>query len=128
MQPPLNIPNTPRITLRLGLGVTLALLVLTAIVGYIGFQARFLILGPQITVSEKLPMTTASSTVNLAGSTANITRLHLNGRQIFTDQEGYFNELVALTPGVNIITVSAEDRYGRVTQAVQTIVLTDMKN
>ncbi len=128
MQPPLNVPNTPRITLRLVLSVTLALLVLTAIVGYIGFQARFLILGPQITVNEKLPMTTASSTVRLAGSTANITRLHLNGRQIFTDQEGYFDELVALTPGVNIITVSAEDRYGRVTQEVQTIVLTDMRN
>lgn len=99
-------------------------LIIGAIVTYIGYQARFLIAGPQITLTDVPPYVTSSSTVVLHGTTENITRLRLNGRQIFTDQYGTFAELTALTPGVNILTVSAEDRYGR-TRAVQhTVVLT----
>ena len=120
-----HITQTPYLTLRKVLGITLATVVLLLVVGYIAFQARFLIAGPQILMTETLPLTTVNSTVTLTGTTANITRLRLNGRQIFTDQEGSFRELAALTPGINIITLEAEDRYGRLTQAVHTVVQTD---
>lgn len=125
MQAPLHLPDSPILTLRTVFGTLLGLLVLGAIIGYVGFQARFLIAGPQIVIPNPPPPTTASSTVVLAGETANITRLRLNGRQIFTDQDGTFSELAALTTGANIITVEAEDRYGRITQSVHTVVQTD---
>ena len=125
MQAPLQLPNTPRITLRTLLGILIGLLVFAVLIGYVGYQARFLIIGPQIMLHADPPLSTEQNTITFAGSTANITHLRLNGRQIFTDQDGHFSELVVLTPGVNIITIEAEDRYGRLTQVVRTVVQTE---
>lgn len=125
MQAPLQLPNAPLVTLRTVLGILIGLLVFTILVGYVGYQARFLLIGPQITLHDDPPLSTEQRMITLTGDTANITHLRLNGRQIFTDQDGHFNELVALTPGANIITIEAEDRYGRLTQVVRTVVQTE---
>lgn len=125
METPLKLPDRPILTLRTVLGSIIGLLFISAILGYVGFQARFLIAGPQITMLDIPPLTTASSTVHFSGKTANITHLRLSGRQIFTDENGVFNETAALTPGINVITIEAQDRYGRITQAVHTVVQTD---
>lgn len=77
------------------------------------FQARYLINGPQITLDEPLPIATNKRTVTLTGTTANIARIWLNDRQIFTDPEGRFAELLVLENGPTIATLRAEDRYGR---------------
>ena len=124
MHTPLHLPNSPRITLRHILGWSLGFLIVGAIVVYVGYQARFLIAGPQIVLTAEPVFVTSSSTVVLEGRTENITRIHLNGRQIFTDQYGTFAELTALTPGANVITLSAEDRYGRVRDVQRTVVYT----
>lgn len=125
MQAPLKLTNTPRITLRTVLGILFILLVLAVLIGYVGYQGRFLLVGPQIALLDAPPLSTEQNVVTFTGTTANITRLRLNGRQIFTDQNGHFDELVALTPGANIITIEAEDRYGRLTQVVHTVVQTE---
>ncbi len=48
----------------------------------------------------------------IKGNAKNATKLILNGREISLDQEGNFNEIIALLPGYNIISIRAEDKFG----------------
>jgi hypothetical protein len=81
---------------------------------YILFQARFLLAGPQIVLNETTPNPQIARVVVLEGKAQNIVRMTLNGRQIFTDTTGYFNEELILENGYTIATLAAEDRYGRI--------------
>jgi len=87
-----------------------------AVCGYVLFQARFIIIGPTIALAVTPPSITNERVVTLQGHAANITRLWLNDRTIYTDQTGYFNEALVLENGYTIATLKAEDRYGRTTQ------------
>lgn len=81
---------------------------------YILFQARFLILGPRVTIdSPRDGEMVSTSTVTLSGSAYNISWISLNGRQIFTDEEGQWQEKLLLSPGASIMTVKVRDRFGR---------------
>ncbi len=82
---------------------------------YITFQARFLIIGPQITLTGESPLLQNERRVTLTGSTHNISHLWLNDRPIYTDAEGNFKEALVLENGYTIATLRAEDRYGRET-------------
>ncbi|MFT5832284.1 MAG: hypothetical protein ACI9SY_000670 [Candidatus Paceibacteria bacterium] len=91
---------------------------------YIAYQARFLIIGPQITLSEEVPMLQNSRQITLTGSASNISRLWLNGRPIFTDRNGTFTAAVILENGYTVTTLMAEDRYGRTTTITRPFVYT----
>ncbi len=94
------------------------------LVSYSLFQARFVILGPQITIeSHEDGQTVENSTIILEGSTENIARLSLNGRQIFTDETGWWSEKLIVREGLSIMTVEARDRFGRETRKSVRIVL-----
>lgn len=82
---------------------------------YVTFQARFLIIGPQIVLSESPPELQNERRVYLSGRAVNITRLWLNDRQIYTDASGNFKEALILENGYTVATLRAEDRYGRQT-------------
>lgn len=88
-----------------------------AILGYSLFQARNIILGPVVKIQK--PQNGASlnySLVNIKGITKNISRISMNDRQIFTNGQGEFSEELLLSYGYNIITLKAEDRFGRETK------------
>ncbi len=123
MNETLQLPSdAPRVTLRQVLGVGIILLLLLSIIGYIGFQGRYFLLGPQIYITEDVPYRSGERTVTIGGHTRNITHLTLNGRQIFTNPEGVFYETVVLGPSVNTITISATDRYGRIRNVERLVV------
>lgn len=87
------------------------------IVGYSLFQARFLILGPRISVSVPADGDRAQSElISIEGTAQNAAWLSLNGRQIFTDEKGHWNEKLLLPRGLSIMTVTARDRFGRETE------------
>ena|SRR3989344_8095758 len=48
----------------------------------------------------------------ISGNAKNAKILTLNGREISIDQSGNFEETLALLSGYNIITLSAEDKFG----------------
>lgn len=95
-----------------------------AFVMYVLFQARFLLAGPQIFVTEA-PTASEERQVVLEGQAKNIIRMSLNGRQIFTDKHGYFKEALVLENGYTVATLQAEDRYGRITNHTQEFVFTN---
>ncbi len=80
---------------------------------YAGFQARFLVLGPQLKILTPENGSSVSSLVNIEGIAKNAAWITLNGRQIFTDKNGFWSEELTISPGTSILTVKTRDRYGR---------------
>lgn len=101
-----KIDLTPRHLLLLALFILVA--------GYALFQARFLILGPQVDIEYPRDGESLSQRVfEMRGMAHNISWISLNGEQIFTDEKGSWSESLAVNEGVSIMTVSARDRFGR---------------
>jgi hypothetical protein len=82
---------------------------------FVLFQGRFLIIGPQIIISEAPSGPQNERQILIKGITHNIARLWLNDRPIYTDTKGNFEEALVLENGYTIATLRAEDRYGRST-------------
>lgn len=91
----------------------LLLCLIGGIVSYVLFQARHIIEGPLITLDAEPTHMQSGTTVTLVGTAENITTLSLNGRTIFTDDQGHFEETVVLPVGYTVVTLTAQDRYGR---------------
>jgi hypothetical protein len=84
------------------------------IFGYTFFQARNIILGPVVEITEPLNgASVESSLIEVEGFVKNISHISMNGRQIFTDDKGLFGEKLLLSYGYNIITIKARDRFDR---------------
>ncbi len=94
-------------------------LLIVSILGYTYFQMRDLVTGPVITVtSPENGAVFGTAPVDIVGSTRNISEITLNDRDIFISEDGVFSEKLLLSPGYNIITLQAEDRFGRTTQKI----------
>jgi hypothetical protein len=117
---------TPHLTFRQILRYTGFALGLLVLVGYIVFQARFLIQGPRITLTNEPASIQNERTVTISGKAWNITKITINDRPMFTDKAGYFSEALVLENGYTIATIAATDRYGRETQVVRPFVYTPL--
>jgi hypothetical protein len=96
----------------------LALLVATLFVGsifyYSYYQSRAIIAGPTITLTIQTEGEIFSdSLAHITGTAIHAKELTLDGRAIFVDLSGNFNEQLLLFPGYNIIEVVAKDADGR---------------
>jgi hypothetical protein len=58
----------------------------------------------------------ASPIVEVKGNAKNAVYLSLNGREIFIDKDGSFTEPVALLPGLSVVTLNAEDKFGKTSE------------
>lgn len=100
----------PLRSLLFSIGTTLLLIILFS---YVVYQARFLILGPQIVLNSDPAAIQHQPVVELEGQLFNIVSATLNGRTIFTDESGYFKEALILENGYTIATLAVTDRFGR---------------
>lgn len=110
-------------TLRTILIYSFAGICVLGFIVYVLFQARFLLAGPQIFL-DPIGSAQTERLLTLQGQARNITRITLNGRQIYTDKNGYFKEALVLENGYTVATLWAEDRYGHITSRTQTFVYT----
>ena len=102
----------------------LLILFFILLISYSIFQARFLILGPQIwIINPQDGRTVESPLVTIEGQARNIAWISLNDRQIFTDEEGRWSEKLIVSSGISIMTVKARDHFGRETKKSVQIVL-----
>ena len=95
--------------------ITSAFVVVLSILAllYILFQARLLISGPQIVLTDVPGNVQHERLITLSGTASNITAIQLNGRPIVTDEQGAFFEHIILENGYTIVRITAQDRYGR---------------
>jgi len=97
------------------------------IVIYAFFRSKDLIFGVKIknvdiTAVSEVPealimensISKASGTniIKVNGNAKNAINLTLNGREISVDQEGNFDETIALLSGYNVINIKARDKFG----------------
>ena len=98
---------------QLGIG----LIFFCALLFFVYHQTRGLLAGASVSIQS--PQNGAlfhESTLTLSGTAKKVSFISVNGRQIFTDEDGKFEELLLLAPGYSIITVSAEDAFKRKVQ------------
>jgi len=104
---------------HISLAVLFALLVI-----YSGYQARTLIIGPRVWIeSPEDGEVLQSRIVSMEGRAKNISWISLNGRQIFTDEEGYWDEELIVSEGISIMSVKVRDRFGRESEKRVRIIL-----
>jgi hypothetical protein len=85
------------------------------IITYAFFRSQDLIFGVKIrNVNLADGMEITERVMKVTGNAKNAINLTLNGREITIDQDGNFNETIALLPGYNIITIKALDKFGYV--------------
>ncbi|HEX2792624.1 MAG TPA: hypothetical protein VHO23_02820 [Candidatus Paceibacterota bacterium] len=96
-------------TLRIASGLILALLVVY------GFVKAFpLIAGPEIVLASPTPYGTVhGATVPLSGTAKRTETLTLNGATLLIDEQGHFETALTLPSGTGILSLLAEDRFGR---------------
>ena len=93
----------------------LACLVLFLTIGAFSYMKMgFLLKGVQITAHVDQPNT--SPVIYIKGNAKNAVYLSLNGREIFIDKNGMFIEPIALLPGMGVVTIDAQDKFGKVAQ------------
>ena len=91
---------------------------------YVLYQARFLTEGPVITLLDEPPHTTSVNTIEISGMAQNIVSLSMNGRTIYTTDDGQFSETLTLPIGYTIVTIEGVDRYGKRERIERSIVYT----
>lgn len=80
---------------------------------YALFISKDLIFGVKIKNVNLVDGATFSyNVIKLTGNARNAINLTLDGREISVDQEGNFNETIALLSGYNIINIKAQDKFG----------------
>ena len=73
--------------------------------------------GPHITVTEPTNGSSiAERSVTIKGRVERATNLLLNGNQTNIDEQGNFSEKIIIFSGINKITLSAMDQFGRSTE------------
>ncbi|MEK7169698.1 MAG: hypothetical protein AAB767_00230 [Patescibacteria group bacterium] len=100
-------------TPKLIIGIAVFSLVVVGLIVYAYFQSREYLRGPVLTIDE--PQNGSFSTtslVTLVGHARNISFLTLNGKQVFTDEQGRLRESLLLQNGYNIMTLEGKDRFG----------------
>ncbi len=92
-----------------------AIAVLFLIIGLYAYHTtRALVNGAIITVSSVSDgATITEKTLEVAGTAKNAVLLALDDRAIPVSQNGGFSEKLVLSPGYNIISLKAEDRFGK---------------
>ena len=83
------------------------------IIVYAFFRSHDLIFGVKIrNVNLTDGAVLSESIIKITGNAKNAIKLALNGREISINQQGDFEETIALLEGYNIINIKAEDKFG----------------
>lgn len=86
------------------------------IVGYGVFSFRHVFHGPQFTIeypNENIIVT--DGTLEIKGTVPFATKTTIDGRTLYIDENGAFSETLVVRDGPVIITLYAQDRFGRET-------------
>ncbi len=94
--------------------IIVIVLIVVIIVGYGIFQVRNLAKGPVLIITSPTTGTTFNEQkIFVRGVIENASHATLNGRKIFIDEEGNFEEIVLLSEGYNLVEIEIEDKFER---------------
>lgn len=89
-------------------------LVTSVIVGYAVWRSLDYARGPKIEIfTPQNGESTASSTIVVSGRAIRTDSLKLNGQPVPIDESGTFKETIIVFPGINVMTLTAHDKFER---------------
>ncbi|MFA6295668.1 MAG: hypothetical protein WC666_04645 [Candidatus Paceibacterota bacterium] len=95
-----------------------ALMLTGIIIAYAIWRSLDYARGPEIKIFWPTNGETAtSSIITITGQVLRVNKLTLNGNPITTDEQGNWNQDIFIFQGLNKLTLSAQDQFGRNTQA-----------
>lgn len=114
--------NTSNITLGSVLRTVSTVFIVGLVVFYVHFQARNFIQGPTLTITDTLELVQHERIIILHGTAHNVVKLTLNGKEIHTDEGGSFAHTLVLENNYTIMSLNAQDRFGRTTSLIKEFV------
>lgn len=103
----------------------LILLLAMGVLIYLGLEVRNFTAPPALTISEPPEQfTTTAHSVELRGMTDPEVSVTVNGKTVFVDHQGAFNELLDLQDGLNTVIVRATKKRGTGTALTRSILVT----
>jgi len=101
-----------------------AVIFLLALFSYLGLQVKNIVEPPRLEIySPPQGYITSEMSMVLNGQTDKEVSVSLNGKDMGTDEEGNFEEVIDLSPGVNTLTVEAKKKHGKTTREVRHVTL-----
>lgn len=96
----------------LAIGLFALLIIFIIFYGY--FKLRHIIVGPHLSeISIENTHRTDNDYLSVTGKAKNIVEIKMNGKQIFTTEDGGFNEDIMLGVGYNIVVFELIDHMGK---------------
>lgn len=84
------------------------------ILGYGIWGAKYILFGIKLDILDIADgATIQTSPLEIHGISKRAKSININGEQIFIDPDGTFHDTRALVPGINKITISAYDKFGK---------------
>lgn len=94
--------------------ILITVLFIGLILFYAYDRSKNLLFGPQITIEHpQNGETIPDDLITIRGTIKNASEIRLNDRQIFANEDNYFQEDVLLHYGYNVIEITATDRFGQ---------------
>lgn len=102
--------------LRLSSAGIFVILAFLALLGYILFQYRFVIINPSVEIiSPKESEVSSSQEITVLGKTDSNAIVYVNNNPVSVDQDGIFKKTLDLFIGKATITIKSVNRFGRQT-------------
>lgn len=103
-----------RTSIRKTLKIALLFVILALIIFYAVWRSLNYARGPEISIEfPPNKSATTSPMIRVYGRADRVNRVKLNGRDITTDEQGHFGEILTVFKGTNLITIEATDQFGR---------------
>ena len=110
-----NLPNIIRF-----------LLVGTAVLSvfiYLGNHIRHILQAPELSIiSPSNGLITVENSVAVTGKTPPETKITINGEPIQNDEKGNFNQTIDLSPGINTLVITAQNKHGKTTEETMHVI------
>jgi len=113
-----SFPNLPLVIKAATIGI-----VFFACIGYLVIQVKHIVEPPNLAIysPDNGSVTTEGST-KISGKTDPGVQIHINGRSVMNREDGFFEETIPLTNGVNTIMLSATKKHGKTTTETRHVV------
>lgn len=111
------------VTSRL-ISIFLTVLAVTGFLIYLGFGVNNIFSPPELEVFSPVDnFVTDSPTVVISGKTEKEVKVKINEQEIERKQDGFFNEIISLSPGANIIKISASKKRSKEREIYRRVIL-----
>lgn len=98
-------------------------LVVIGLLSYLGLHVHNILKPPHLLVANPTDgFISKENSIVITGSTDPETKIMVNDVPISNDEQGNFSESITLTPGINTLTIKAENKHGRVAKDTRHVI------